>query len=308
MQRRAFLAVTGTGLAAALAGCTASANGDTGGDDDSTPDPTPEPTPEPVDAVAVESGEQLTVVVGDGLESDEVGVKPHRVRLTNPESAPWTVRVEVSTALRTGHLETYEIHPDAEISVPLSLPADYEVTVTDVETDATTTELVTPTDFDCNQSWTTLSPDDGSISVSGAATRMACSSPAVTADEPLSVSIGDGSLPDEQTKPRTLSISNPTESAEEVDISLETDTGAVAFGSVFRVESGARIDVNLTERRTFVARVGRIESEASEAVTVEPSSFDCNNVTTVVALNDSGGLQATTLSTLMACGEEQSER
>ncbi|POG57127.1 META domain-containing protein [Haloferax marisrubri] len=310
MQRRTLLAAAGTGLAAALTGCIASA-GD-GADDaddgnsttESTPDPTP--TPEPVEAVSVATGERLTTVVGDGPASDDGALKPHHVRLENPTDEPWTARIDVSRPLGSGHAETYELARDAMVNVSLRVPADYEVTVTDIDSDAAATESVGPEDFDCNRSWTAFSPGDGGVSVSGASTRMACGPRVVAADDAVTVALGDGSLPTEATKPHSLAVANPTDAAEVVEFAYETPAGAVAFGGAYRLEPGARVEASLTEVREVTLRVARRSDsgdEVSEAVTVEESQFDCNASNTTVSLTDDGGFEARALSTLMFCGD-----
>ncbi|MFK8213151.1 hypothetical protein [Haloferax volcanii] len=309
MHRRTLLAATGTGLAAVLTGCTASA-GD-GADDgnsttESTPDPTP--TPEPVDAVSVASGEHLTTVVGDGPAGDDGALKPHHIRLENPTGEPWTARIDVSRPLGAGHAETYELDADATVNVSLRVPADYEVTVTDVATDADATEAVGPDDFDCNRSWTAFSPGDGGVSVSGGSTRMACGSHVVGADDAVTVGLGDGSLPTGATKPHGLAVANPTDAADVVEFAYETPAGAVAFGGAYRLEPGARVGASLTEVREVTLRVVRRNEsgeETTEAVTVETSQFDCNASSTTVSLTDDGGFEARTLSTLLFCGDAE---
>ncbi|AFK19415.1 hypothetical protein E6P09_11565 [Haloferax mediterranei ATCC 33500] len=321
MQRRTFIAAAGSSLAAALAGCTASADDENGDSDDSTPDPTPEPT----DAVTVETGERLSAVVGEAPTNTDGMLKPYHVRLTNPKSKPWTAKIDVSPALGNRHVETYELQTDATVSVALRLPAEYEVTVTDVHAETTTTETFTPDDFDCNESWTAFSPGDGEISVSGGSTRMACQPPVIPADDSVSVSVGDGSLPDDMTKPHSVSISNPpaesekTEASNEseesndpkkletVTLSLETDEEAVAFGGTYQLEPGARLDVALTEARKYVAKVERGADgdgeQATKSVDIKESNFDCNASTTAISLQADGGIKAATMSTLMYCGD-----
>ncbi|WP_042666618.1 hypothetical protein [Haloferax sp. ATB1] len=310
MQRRTLLAAAGTGLAAALTGCIASA-GDSADDADdgnstteSTPDPTP--TPEPVEAVSVATGERLTTVVGDGPASDDGTLKPHHVRLENPTDESWTARIDVSRPLGAGHVETYELDHDAMVNVSLRVPADYEVTVTDIGSDAAATESVGSEVFDCNRSWTAFSPGDGGVSVSGASTRMACGPRVVAADDAVTVALGDGSLPTEAVKPHGLAVANPTDAAEVVEFAYETPAGAVAFGGAYRLEPGARVGASLTEVREVTLRVARRSDsgdEVSEAVSVEKSQFDCNASNTTVSLTDDGGFEAQTLSTLMFCGD-----
>ncbi|WP_424008845.1 hypothetical protein [Haloferax denitrificans] len=312
MQRRTLLAAAGTGLAAALTGCTASAGDGSDGSDDgnstteSTPDPTP--TPEPVEAVSVATGERLTTVVGDGPASDDGALKPHHVRLENPTDEPWTARIDVSRPLGAGHVETYELARDATMTVSLRVPADYDVTVTDIDSDAAATDSVGPDDFDCNRSWTAFSPGDGGVSVSGGSTRMACGPRVVAADDAVTVALGDGSLPTEATKPHGLAVSNPTDAAEVVEFAYETPAGAVAFGGTYRLEPGARVGASLTEAREVTLRVARRSEsgeEATETVTVEQSQFDCNASSTTVSLTDDGGFESRTLSTLMFCGDAE---
>ncbi|REA04805.1 hypothetical protein DEQ92_00555 [Haloferax sp. Atlit-6N] len=315
MQRRTLLAAAGTGLAAALTGCIASAGDgadDTDGDGNSTTESTPDPTPtpEPVDAVSVATGERLTAVVGDGPASDDGRLKPHHVRLENPTDEPWTARIDVSRPLGPGHTETYELDRDATVNVSLRVPAVYELTVTDITSDAEATESVGPADFDCNRSWTAFSPGDGGVSVSGASTRMACGPHTVAADGAVTVALGDGTLPTEDTKPHGLAVVNPTDAAETVEFAYETPAGAVAFGGTYRLEPGARVGASLTEAREVTLRVARRNEsgeETTEAVTVEKSQFDCNASNTTVSLTDDGGFKARTLSTLMFCGDADPE-
>ncbi|MGB9958586.1 hypothetical protein ACOZ4B_19580 [Haloferax prahovense] len=310
MQRRTLLAAAGTGLAAALTGCIASAgDGSDDADDgnsttETTPDPTP--TPEPVEAVSVATGERLTTVVGDGPASDDGALKPHHVRLENPTDEPWTARIDVSRPLGSGHVETYELAHDATVNVSLRVPADYELTVTDIDSDAAATESVGPDSFDCNRSWTAFSPGDDGISVSEASTRMACGPNTVAADGAVTVALGDGSLPTEATKPHSVAVSNPTDAAETVEFAYETPAGAVAFGGAYRLEPGARVGASLTEVHKVTLRVARRSDsgdEVSEAVSVEKSQFDCNASSTTVSLTDDGGFESRTLSTLMFCGD-----
>ncbi|ELZ70451.1 hypothetical protein C457_08369 [Haloferax prahovense DSM 18310] len=310
MQRRTLLAAAGTGLAAALTGCIASAGDGADDSDDgnstteSTPDPTP--TPEPVDAVSVATGERLTTVVGDGPASDDGALKPHHVRLENPTDEPWTARIDVSRPLGAGHRETYELDTDATVNVALRIPADYELTVTDITSDAVSAESVGPEDFDCNRSWTAFSPGDGGVSVSGASTRMACGPHVLAADDAVTVALGDGSLPTDATKPHGLAVTNPTDSAEVVEFAYETPAGAVAFGGAYRLEPGARVGASLTEAREVTLRVARRNEsgeETTETVTIEESQFDCNASNTTVSLTDDGGFEVRTLSTLMFCGD-----
>ncbi|GGC56116.1 hypothetical protein [Haloferax sulfurifontis] len=312
MQRRTLLAAAGTGLAAALTGCTASAGDGSDGSDDgdstteSTSDPTP--TPEPVEAVSVATGERLTTVVGDGPASDDGVLKPHHVRLENPTDEPWTARIDVSRPLGAGHVETYELARDATVTVSLRVPADYDVTVTDIDSDAAATDSVGPDDFDCNRSWTAFSPGDGGVSVSGGSTQMACGPRVVAADDAVTVALGDGSLPTEATKPHGLAVSNPTDAAAVVEFAYETPAGAVAFGGTYRLEPGARVGASLTEAREVTLRVARRSEsgeEATETVTVEQSQFDCNASSTTVSLTDDGGFESRTLSTLMFCGDAE---
>ncbi|ELZ98794.1 hypothetical protein C440_00520 [Haloferax mucosum ATCC BAA-1512] len=302
MQRRTLLAAAGSGLAATLAGCTASANDD-GGDDDSTP----EPTPEPVDAVTVETGELLSAVVGEAPTNTGGMLKPHHVRLTNPGEEPWIAKLAVSPALGDGHVETYELQTDATVAVALRLPAEYDVSVTDVRAETTTTETITPENFDCNESWTAFSPGDGEISVGGGSTRMACQPPVVSAEDAVSVSVGDGSLPDDTTKPHAVSVSNPGDEQESVSLSLETTDETVAFGGTYQLKPGARLDVALTEARDFVATVERGVGDdgetVSKSVDIDASNFDCNASTTTISLAANGDIKATTISTLMYCGD-----
>ncbi|MFC7129352.1 hypothetical protein [Haloferax chudinovii] len=312
MQRRTLLAAAGTSLAAALTGCTASAgNGSDDSDDgdsmtESTPDPTP--TPDPVEAVSVATGERLTTVVGDGPASDAGTLKPRHVRLENPTDEPWTTRIDVSRPLGAGHAETYELARDATVTVSLRVPADYDVSVTDIDSGDEATETVGPEEFDCNRSWTAFSPDDSGVSVSGGSTRMACSPNTVEADDAVMVALGDGSLPTEATKPHGVAVSNPTDTAEVVEFTYETPTGAAAFGGTYRLEPGARVGASVTEAREVTLRVARRSDsgdEATETVTIEQSQFDCNASSTTVSLTDDGGFESRTLSTLMFCGDAE---
>ncbi|ADE04320.1 hypothetical protein [Haloferax volcanii] len=310
MHRRTLLAAAGTGLAAALTGCIASAGdgADDADDGNSTTESTPDPTPEPVDTVSVASGERLTTVVGDGPVGDGGALKPHHIRLENPTGESWTARIDVSRPLGAGHAETYELDADATVNVSLRVPAAYEVTVTDIDSDAVATESVAPDDFDCNRSWTAFSPGDGGVSVSGGSTRMACGSHVVDADDAVTVALGDGSLPTEATKPHGLAVANPTDVAEVVEFAYETPAGAVAFGGAYRLEPGARVGASLTEVREVTLRVARRDESGegtTEAVTVDKSQFDCNASNTTVSLTDDGGFEARTLSTLLFCGDAE---
>jgi hypothetical protein len=305
VQRRTLLSTLGIGLTAALAGCTASADG--GDDPTETPTETPTPTPEPVESVLVEPGEALTAVVGANAITTAETVPSHHVRLGNDSDDPWYVSIEVSPPLASGHAETYDIRPDAEVTVTFPIPAEYDVSVTDVRAQVTTTATITPADFDCNQSSTVVSPNDGELSVQTLSTRMACTPPTITEETPFSVTLGDASLPDgDATKPQTVMVSNAAGTAETVDFALETTDGQVAFGGRYRVAPNARIEVSLTEVREVVATVSRVDGEATESVTIEESQFDCNSSITGLTLTDDG-IQSRTLSTLMFCGEETAE-
>ncbi|UVE49861.1 hypothetical protein KU306_13200 [Haloferax larsenii] len=304
MQRRAFLSAVGIGLTS-VTGCLASADdGGSTGDDETTdaPPTTDEPdTDDSDDSLAVDAGERVTAVVGTEPDGDS-GFVPHRLRLTNDTEEPWVARIEVTPTLAHPHAGTYKLAPDAEVSVVLRVPADYDVRVTDVQSGATATESLSPDDFDCNQSWTAFSPDGDDISVAGASTRMACAPPTLTGDDALSVTVGDGSLSSESyTKPHAVSVGNETDETTLVDVAIETDEGRVAFGGRYRLESDARVDVRVTEQSALVARVVRLDNDTEKAVSIDQSVFDCNNSRTTISLDDSGGLTSATASTLMAC-------
>ncbi|MFC7203464.1 hypothetical protein ACFQJC_08065 [Haloferax namakaokahaiae] len=302
MQRRTLLSTLGIGLTAALAGCTASANG--GDDPTETPTETASPTPEPIEAVLVEPGEQLTAVVGaNAIIADGLG-DPHHVRLRNDIDAPWFVSIDVSPPLVSGHAETYEVRPEAEVVLTFPVPAEYDVSVTDVQSTATTTATITPSNFDCNQSSTVISPDGGELSVQTLSTRMACAPPTITEETPFSVTLGDGSLPDDEaTKPQSVMVSNATDTAETVEFSISTTDEQIVFGGTYRLEPNARLEVSLTEVRGVVAAVTRADGETTESVSISESQFDCNSSTTVLALVEDE-IQARTRSTLLFCGEE----
>ncbi|WP_396612528.1 hypothetical protein ACH9L7_04435 [Haloferax sp. S1W] len=302
MQRRAFLSTVGIGLTTTLTGCLASADsGDDAGGEQTDTSPTTDEPDTPDDSVAVDAGEQVTAVVGSKPD-DGLGVTPHRLRLTNTTDSPWVARIEVTPTLAHPHAGTYKLAPDAEVTVVLRLPADYDVTVTDTQSDATATKSLSPDDFDCNQSWTAFSPDGDDIAVSGASTRMACVDPIVSADDAPSVSVGDGSLSNEsQMRPHSVSVSNPTDETTLVELALETDDGRTAYAGHYRLESDARFDVVVTEQRALSARVKRLDTEEKETAAIEESMFDCNASTTTFSLEKSGGVKSATISTMMAC-------
>ncbi|WP_410764514.1 hypothetical protein [Haloferax sp. DFSO60] len=304
MHRRTLLSSIGLGLTATLAGCTASAG--TGDIDD----PTTTPTPETVEAVIVESGKRLTAVVGgDALEGDTT-LGTHHVHLQNDAETPWVVGLDVSPELVPGHSETYEIQGDAEVDLVFRVPAEYDLSVTDRQSGASTRETITPEDFVCNPRWTvpqwetTITPDDGGITVTkGPNEEFACSS-LITEERPSLVTLGNGSLPDsEGTKPHAVTVANVTESTAEVAFNLTTEEGTVVFGGDYRIEPNARLQVVLTEPHHVIAELTR-ESGDGASVTIAESRFDCNNSTTVLALTEDG-IQARTLSTLVFCGTSE---
>jgi hypothetical protein len=186
VKRRDLLAGLGTAGTLALAGC--AAEGDDPGDrpaettEDATDrDPTTD-TPDgdgPDDTWTPESETpQETVTVGDPeTVAFPQNNGPHDLRVWNDAAAERSLSVTVVRGGESVLDRTFTLAADAWVQVRLHAPAGYDLSVSAGEVAGSLT--VSRSQFDCNQSWTTVAVRETAVEDRTVSTAMGCPGPAV---------------------------------------------------------------------------------------------------------------------------------
>lgn len=312
MKRRAFLGTVGIGVAT-IAGCTSQANlgEQPSGQSDSTPTDQPttsEPTAdeETTGHERVPTDETAEVTLGERTLSEDGARSPHGIVLENP-----------TDETRIGHLvvrrpddavvldETYELEAGANVAVSLTDPLRYRAAATVPESEVSKTADVKLAWFDCNASSTsfTVKPD-GQLESSTIATQMLCTNvetERVASNEEASLSLGDGALSDDgDPKPHGVTVTNPTEDTWTGRLVIRRD-GKSLLDGLYTLEPEATVSVTLTEAGDYRGTASIPSTGTSATFDIGQEQFDCNHSSTNVTIGPDGALDATTVSTLMAC-------
>lgn len=307
MKRRAFLGTVTLGITT-IAGCLSRADPDEqpSGESGQTPTDQPAPSEQTSDHERVPTGETTDATLGEGTLSDDGARRPHGIVLENPTDetrigALVVRRPDDSVALE----ETYELEAGATVAVSLTDPLRYSADVTIPETGASDTVDVELAWFDCNSSSTNFTvQSDGQVEHATVSTKMACTNvdtEHVSAGEETSLSVGDGSLSEGgERKPHGVTVTNPTDDTWTGRLLIVGEKRPLLDG-IYTLEPEASASVTLTEAGRYQGTASIPATGGSASFEVEPDQFDCNNSSTNVTIGADGTIDATTVSTLMAC-------
>lgn len=308
MNRRTFLGVGGIGLTA-IAGCLSQANPDDQVQDDpsgeSTDDPNHDATPTNK-TERVSSDETTNITLGKGMLSEDGARTPYRIIISNSTNEMWTSTFVVRDPDKSVHLDkTYELEPGSRVAILLTDPLRYTTEVAIPESGSSTTIDVDLEQYDCNSSSANITIlSDGELESNTISTMMACQNlqtERVSADDDLSVSLGDGSLTDEtDRKPHDVMMSNLTDNAVTSRLILMRDEQILLDG-LYTLEPEAKVTVTLTKLGQYQAISSVPLKDNSKTVVIKPDQFDCNNSSTNATIQSGGSLDIKSVSTRMAC-------
>lgn len=306
MKRRAFLGTIGIGIAATT-GCISQADASDQSPNEGT-DTTTENT-QMSEPKRVPSGETRKRTLGEGTLSDDGARNPHGIVFDNPTAERWTGRLVIrrpddSVALD----ETYELESETKVVVTLTDPLRYTAEVSIPETGASETVDVELAWFDCNASSTSFTiKSDGQLETGTISTLIACmnvETERISTGEEKSLSLGDGSLPDDDRKPHGVTLANSTEKTQTVRLVIEREKDVLLDG-LYTLESEATVAVTFTEVGHYQGTVSVPTAGTAETFAVESDQFDCNSSATNVTVGSDGGLDVKTISTAMGCPSDE---
>nr|WP_233512075.1 hypothetical protein [Haloferax sp. Atlit-12N] len=253
----------------------------------------------------IKSGDTVERTVGTKSLEERGLRKAHHVAFGNPTEETHHGTITVSKAGETVFEESVELEANASIVVSLTDLDTYAARVTVPELDATEEVTISPSQFTCNVTRTTISvQDDGTLDSIGVSTRMACPgvvSENASTDGLASHTLGDDPIPADTGKfSHTLMLRNPSDDTWTTRILVEDDS-TTQFDGVYTVEPEGTVLITLSERGTYTLSMGVIETGTTVTEQVTPKNFDCNESSTRAEINAAGELTASTVSTLMGC-------
>ncbi|WP_323171126.1 hypothetical protein [Natrialba sp. PRR66] len=321
MERRTVLASIGIGLTTAAAGCLSEtdATADPGSESESNPES--ESTPENDDRslatqaesapTTVESGATVDRRIGDETLADSGLRKPVQVALTNRASETHTPALVIERDETTVLEESFELGADAAVHVSLSDLDEFTVRATLPDAEQAETVTVGRDQFDCNATTATIAvQDDGTLESSVISTLMACRgvvTATVERDETNSTTVGampGASEQDAADAKHGVVVHNPTAQTWTTRILLE-ESSDPTFDGVYTLEPGATAEIELAESGEYDLDVTVLETDATEHEQIGATSFDCNTSTTQAELDAAGTVDLTTISTRMACPDDE---
>lgn len=319
MERRTVLASIGIGMTTAAAGCLSEtdATADPGSESESNPESTPENDARSLATQAesapttVESGATADRLIGDETLADSGLRKPVQVALTNRASETHTPALVIERNGTTVLEESFELGADAAVHVSLSDLDEFTVRATLPDAEQAETVTVGRDQFDCNATTATVAvQDDGTLESSVVSTLMACGGVVTTTverDETNSTTVGamPGASEQESADARHgIVVHNPTAQAWTTHILLEESSDRT-FDGVYTLEPGATAEIELAESGEYSLDVTVLETDATEHEHIGATYFDCNTSTTQAELDAAGTLELATISTQMACPDDE---
>ncbi|WP_313696247.1 hypothetical protein [Halorarum halobium] len=260
------------------------------------------------DPTVVKADETDERTLGSGALEARGLRKPHRVALTNPTDER---REATLSIVRSGDAlldERFDLAAAATVAASLTDLAPYDVEAALPATDATESLTIGTEQFTCNHTRTGIGVQaDGSLDSTSISTLMACPgvvtervdgdglAPQVVGDEPVPADTGKGI--------HDVVIENPTDDSWTVRL-LVDDPSTTRFDGVYTLEADTRAIVTVTESGDYGVDLRVVESDAVATAALSPGNFDCNDSSTTARLDAEGGLDVTTVSTLMACGTD----
>ncbi|ELY99175.1 hypothetical protein [Natrialba asiatica] len=317
MERRTVLASIGIGLTTAAAGCLSEtdATADPGSESDSESGPESDGRSLATQAesapTAVESGATADRLIGDETLADGGLRKPVQVALTNRASETHTPALAIERNETTVLEEAFELGADAAVHVSLTDLDEYTVRATLPDAEQEETVTVGRDQFDCNATTATVAVrDDGTLESSVVSTLMACRgvvTATVERDETNSTTVGavPGASEQESADARHgIVVHNPTAQTWTTHILLD-ESSDPTFDGVYALEPGATAEIELAESGEYDLDVTVLETDATDHERIGATSFDCNASTTQAELDAAGTLELATISTQVACPDDE---
>ncbi|SDD60917.1 hypothetical protein [Natrinema hispanicum] len=316
MERRAFLTTVSVGLTTAVAGCTSQASpSEEENKTNSQPsteiqDSTQTETKIGAEKTLIREGSTAERTLGTGSLTEGGLRTPHHVVLTNQTGETQTATFVIMQSDSSVLNEQFELESAATVVATLTDLGTYDTQVTVPKTDTTESVTIGPGQFSCNVTRTTVGMQaDGSLDSTVLSTRMACPSVItehVAAGGSTSYTLGDESvLQDTGKGTHNVMLRNPTDQVWTGRIIVKSGSTTQLDG-VYTIEANGTVLLTLSESNTYQIHMSILETDTTKTEQVSPENFDCNQSSTRVVINNEGGLEAKTLSTLMACPDDSS--
>lgn len=120
----------------------------------------------------------------------------------------------------------------------------------------------------------------------------------------VSFVVGDPSVPSQDVRPHYVIVENRAERERPVGLRVrDPDAGEPAIDTELRFPPRGLVQVELATPATYEVSV--TVSGTTRTVTVDRSSFDCNESATALSVHPDGGVDDRTVTQSMGCGTEQ---